>query len=116
MVPNFTGGIPPGIPPSAPGGGPADCCESERLKKFITYGYLLAFFAFVAGIFNPLTNPNADPVAVLIGILVLIVGLVGGIQLYQAVTIEENRIIRLIAGFGLISGSLWGIFWVVNPN
>ena len=44
--------------------------ESERLKKFITYGYLLAFFAFVAGIFNPLTNPNADPVAVLIGILV----------------------------------------------
>ena len=55
--------------------------ESERLKKFITYGYLLAFFAFVAGIFNPLTNPNADPVAVLIGILVLIVGLVGGIQL-----------------------------------
>ena len=90
--------------------------ESERLKKFITYGYLLAFFAFVAGIFNPLTNPNADPVAVLIGILVLIVGLVGGIQLYQAVTIEENRIIRLIAGFGLISGSLWGIFWVVNPN
>ncbi len=90
--------------------------ESERIKKFVSYAYLLAFFAFVAGIFNPLINPNADPVAVLIGVLVLIVGLVGGIQLYQATTIENNRIIRLILGFGLISGSLWGVFWVVNPT
>ena len=88
----------------------------ERIKKFVTYAYLLAFFAFVAGVFNPLTNPNADSVAVLIGVAVLIVGLVGGIQLYQAATIDQNRMIRLIVGFGLIGGSLWSIFWVINPN
>jgi hypothetical protein len=72
------------------------------------YIYLIVFFAFLAGIFNPLINerPLDD---VIFGIIVLFVGLAGSILVYKAATSENKRGILLGGGFGLIAISFYYI-------
>jgi hypothetical protein len=72
------------------------------------YVYLIVFFAFLAGIFNPLINerPLDD---VIFGIIVLFVGLAGSILVYKAATNENKRGILLGGGFGLIAISFYYI-------
>jgi len=75
----------------------------------IKYVYLIAFFALLAGFFNPLiTGQSFD--GVIIGVLVLFVGLAGGTLLYKAATSSKRRGIYLGAGFALITISLFYIF------
>ena len=72
-------------------------------------GYLIVFFALLAGFFHPLiTNTSFD--GVVIGVLVLFAGLAGGVLLYRAATSENKRAIFLGGGFALMSISLYYIF------
>lgn len=82
--------------------------SSKALTGF-KYGYLIAFFALLAGFFHPLiTNTSFDNL--ISGVLVLFVGLAGGILLYRAATSESKRIIFLASGFALMGISLFFIF------
>jgi len=73
------------------------------------YIYLVAFFALLAGFFDPLiTNTSFD--SVIVGVLVLFVGLAGGVLLYRSATSENKRGIFLGGGFALIGISLYYIF------
>ncbi len=83
--------------------------SSTKMLTGFKYIYLVAFFALLAGFFNPLiTNTNFD--GVIIGILILFVGLAGGVLLYRAATSESKRTIFLGSGFALMSISLYYIF------
>lgn len=84
---------------------------SNITSKTITgakYVYLIVFFAFLAGIFNPIINerPIDD---VIFGVIVLFVGLAGAILVYKAATSENKRGIFLGGGFGLIAISFYYI-------
>ena len=84
---------------------------SNITSKTITgakYVYLIVFFAFLAGIFNPIINerPIDD---VIFGVIVLFVGLAGSILVYKAATTENNRGLFLGGGFGLIAISFYYI-------
>ena len=84
---------------------------SNITTKAITgakYIYLIAFFAFLAGIFHPLINerPLDD---VIFGVIVLFVGLAGSILVYKAATTENKRGLFLGGGFGLIAISFYYI-------
>ncbi len=77
----------------------------SNTAKVITgakYVYLVAFFALLAGIFNPIINerPLDD---VIFGVIVLFVGLAGAILVYKAATSENRRGLFLGGGFGLIA-------------
>ncbi len=83
----------------------------SNTTKVITgakYVYLAVFFAFLAGIFNPIINerPLDD---VIIGVIVLFVGLAGAILIYKAATSENRRGLFLGGGFGLIAISFFYI-------
>ena len=84
---------------------------SNTTSKAITgakYVYLIVFFAFLAGIFNPIINERPlDDVA--FGVIVLFVGLAGSILVYKAATSENRRGIFLGGGFGLIAISFYYI-------
>ncbi len=81
---------------------------SKVLTSF-KYIYLVAFFAFLAGLFHPLITDTSF-VGVIIGILILFVGLAGGVLLYKAATSENRRGIFLVGGFILMAISLYYIF------
>jgi len=81
---------------------------SKVLTSF-KYIYLVAFFAFLAGLFHPLITDTSF-VGVIIGILILFVGLAGGVLLYKAATSENRQGIFLVGGFILMAISLYYIF------
>ena len=83
------------------------------------YAYLLAFFAFLSGVFFPLIQlwhasgstygevVGASYLALSIqGVAALFLGLVGGILLYKGATSSERRGIFIAIGFALIAISL----------
>ena len=81
------------------------------LSQIPRYVYLLAFFAFLSGIFYPLIThkPNSfEPV--IQGIAVLFLGLAGAILLFKGATSDKRRGIFVTIGFALIAISLALIF------
>ena len=81
------------------------------LSQTIRYAYLLAFFAFLSGIFFPLiTNQNILLTSLPNGVAALFLGLAGGILLFKATTSDKRRGIFIAIGFALIAISLALIF------
>ena len=81
------------------------------LSQTIRYAYLLAFFAFLSGIFFPLiTNQNILLTSLPNGVAALFLGLAGGILLFKATTSDKRRGIFIAIGFALIAISLTLIF------
>jgi hypothetical protein len=84
---------------------------SNITSKTITgakYVYLILFFVFISGIFNPIINDRPLD-QVIFGVIVLFVGLAGSILVYKAATTENKRGILLGGGFGLIALSFYYI-------
>jgi hypothetical protein len=81
---------------------------TSKLTTGFKYGYLIAFFALLAGFFYPLIT-NSSFGSVIIGVIILFVGLAGGALLYKAAN-EKRSIMFLSGGFGLITISLFFIF------
>jgi len=84
---------------------------SNITSKAITgakYVYLILFFVFLAGIFNPIINERPLD-QVFFGVIVLFVGLAGSILVYKAATTENKRGILLGGGFALIAISFYYI-------
>ena len=72
----------------------------SKVKAGFKYVYLVAFFALLAGFFNPLiTGSSFD--GVISGVLVLFVGLAGGVLLYKSAICNPttNSYHRLVPGY-----------------
>ena len=76
------------------------------LSQTLRYTYLLAFFAFLSGIFYPLITHQVTYDGVIQGIATLFLGLVGAILLFKGVTSDKRREIFIAIGLALISISL----------
>ena len=82
---------------------------SSKAFSSFKYVYLIAFFAFLSGVFYPLiTNTSFE--LVISGILILFLGLAGGVLLYKATTSETKREIFFGIGLILIGISSYFIF------
>lgn len=84
------------------------------MPKMITgfkYLYLVVFFTLLSGFFYPIITKTSFDIVV-IGVIILFIGLAGAILLYKSTT-EKRRMIFLIAGFALISTSLYFIFQII---
>lgn len=77
------------------------------------YAYIIVFFMFLAGFFHPLITGTSFDIVV-IGVLVLLVGLAGGILLYKAATTGKKQGLLLGMGFGLMTLSAFGIFYMTG--
>jgi len=80
------------------------------LSQIPRYAYLLAFFAFLAGIFVPLISYQTSFDTVIQGVATLFLGLIGAILLFKGVTSDERRGLFIAIGFALIAISLALIF------
>ena len=80
------------------------------LAQIPRYAYLLAFFAFLSGIFYPLITHQTSFDVVIQGITALFLGLAGAILLFKGVTLDKRRGIFIAIGFALIAISLALIF------
>ncbi len=78
---------------------------ATKILNGVKYGYLVAFFALLSGIFYPFVQGGTLDYT-LIGILILFTGLAGAILVYKAATSEKKRGVYLGIGFGLIAVSL----------
>ena len=80
------------------------------LAQIPRYAYLLAFFAFLSGIFYPLITHQTSFDPVIQGIATLFLGFVGAILLFKGATSDKRRGIFVTIGFALIAISLALIF------
>jgi len=80
------------------------------LSQIPRYAYLLAFFAFLSGIFYPLITQQTSFDVVIQGIATLFLGLTGAILLFKGTTSNKRRGIFIAIGFALIAISLALIF------
>ena len=80
------------------------------LSQIPRYVYLLAFFAFLSGIFYPLITHQTSFDPVIQGIATLFLGFVGAILLFKGATSDKRRGIFVTIGFALIAISLALIF------
>jgi len=80
--------------------------QRKKLLNSLRYVYLLCFFLLLSGVFSPLiTGRNYE--LVFVGTMVLFVGLLGGIFLYNA--ISKNNTKFYLVGMATISVSLIAI-------
>ena len=75
--------------------------------------YLAAFFTLLAGFFHPMISGDLYN-EFLWGVIVLIVGLAGGVLLYNSLTSEIRQIIYFAGGFGIIFLALVLIFQITG--
>jgi len=73
------------------------------LAQIPRYAYLLAIFALLSGVFFPLITPGVSFDHVIQGVATLFLGLVGGILLFKATTLDNRRGILIAIGFALIA-------------
>lgn len=81
---------------------------ATKIISGVKYGYLVAFFALLSGIFYPFIQGGTLDYTIL-GIIVLFVGLAGTILVYKAATSDKKRGIYIGIGFGLVAISLFYI-------
>jgi len=82
------------------------------LAQIPRYAYLLAIFALLSGVFFPLITPGVPYDYVIHGTAALFLGLVGGILLFKATTLDNRRGILIAIGFALIAISLVLIYHI----
>jgi len=73
------------------------------LAQIPRYAYLLTIFALLSGVFFPLITPGIPFDHVIQGVATLFLGLVGGILLFKATTLDNRRGILIAIGFALIA-------------
>ena len=81
---------------------------TTKILTSVKYGYLVAFFALLSGIFYPFVQGGTLDYPIY-GIIVLFVGLAGGIMIYKASTSEKSRGLYLGIGLGLAAIALFFI-------
>jgi len=81
---------------------------TTKILTSVKYGYLVAFFALLSGIFYPFVQGGTLDYTIY-GIIVLFVGLAGGIMIYKASTSEKSRGLYLGIGLGLSAIALFFI-------
>ncbi|MGQ0772041.1 MAG: hypothetical protein ACT4NT_04640 [Nitrososphaerota archaeon] len=81
---------------------------ATKIISCVKYGYLVAFFALLSGIFYPFIQGGTIDYTIL-GIIILFVGLAGAILVYKAATSDKKRGIYIGIGFGLVAISLFYI-------
>ena len=82
------------------------------LAQIPRYAYLLAIFALLSGVFFPLITPGIPFDHVIQGVATLFLGLVGGILLFKATTLDNRRGILIAIGFALIAICLVSIYHI----
>lgn len=82
---------------------------ATKIITGVKYGYLVAFFALLSGLFYPFIQGGSLDY-VIMGIVVLFVGLAGAILVYKASTSDKKRGFYLGIGLGLMAISLFYIF------
>lgn len=83
----------------------------SRVVSSFKYAYLLVFFMLLSGLFQPLIS-GSDGDKLVAGVMILSLGLLGGTLLWRSAYNEDNRVVYMGLGFGLIAGSLYLIFLV----
>ena len=82
---------------------------TTKILSTVKYGYLVAFFELLSGIFYPFIQGGTVDYTIL-GIIILFVGLAGAVLVYKAATSEKRRGVYIGIGFGLIAISIFYIF------
>jgi len=85
---------------------------STILAQIPRYAYLLAIFALLSGVFFPLITPGIPFDHVIQGVAILFLGLVGGILLFKATTLDNRRGILIAIGFALVATCLVLIYHI----
>jgi len=78
---------------------------STKILSGVKYGYLVAFFALLSGIFYPFIQGGTLDYTIW-GVIILFVGLAGSTLVYKSATSDKRRGIYIGIGFGLIAISL----------
>lgn len=81
--------------------------QRKKLLNSFRYVYLLCFFLLLSGVFSPIITGRGYQ-DVFTGVMVLFIGLLGAIFLYNGAT--KNNFKYLVVGMSLMSLSLVGIF------
>lgn len=81
--------------------------QKKKLLNSFRYVYLLCFFLLLSGVFSPIITGKGYQ-DVFTGVMVLFVGLLGAIFLYNGAI--KNNFKYLVVGMSLMSVSLVGIF------
>ena len=87
--------------------------KSESLLYAFRYVYLTAFFFLLSGIFSPIIKGKNYEMP-FVGVIILYIGLMGGIFLYESTQNEAKKIKYMIVGFTLMSLSTAGIYMVIG--
>lgn len=81
--------------------------QKKKLLNSFRYVYLLCFFLLLSGVFSPIITGKGYQ-DVFTGVMVLFIGLLGAIFLYNGAT--KNNFKYLVVGMSIMSVSLIGIF------
>jgi hypothetical protein len=87
--------------------------KRESLLYAFRYVYLTAFFFLLSGIFAPIIKGKNYELP-FVGVIILYIGLMGGIFLYESTQNEAKKIKYMIVGFTLMSLSTAGIYMVIG--
>jgi len=90
---------------------------NKKTKQTILYSfryvYLTIFFLLLSGLFTPIIKNKSFELP-FVGTIILWIGLLGGIFLYESSQQENKRIKYLIIGFVLIVLSTMGIYMLIG--
>ena len=94
----------------------------KNLKKILNrefainsfrYVYITAFFFLLSGVFTPIIKSKNHELP-FVGVIILYIGLLGGIFLYESSQQPDKRKKYLIVGFGLMGLSTCGIYMMIG--
>jgi len=83
------------------------------LLNSFRYVYITAFFFLLSGIFAPIIKSKNYELP-FVGVIILYIGLLGGIFLFESSQQPDKRKKYLVAGFGLMGLSTTGIYMLIG--
>jgi len=87
--------------------------KTESLLYAFRYVYLTAFFFLLSGVFAPIIKSKNYELPFL-GVIILYIGLLGGIFLYESTQREKKKIKYMVFGFVLMGLSTIGIYMQIG--
>jgi hypothetical protein len=87
--------------------------KTESLLYAFRYVYLTAFFFLLSGVFAPIIK-NKNYELPFLGVIILYIGLLGGIFLYESTQREGKKIKYLTVGLTLMVLSTIGIYMQIG--
>ena len=87
--------------------------KTESLLYAFRYVYLTAFFFLLSGIFAPIIQSKNYELP-FVGVIILYIGLLGGIFLYESTQKEKKKIKYMMIGFTLMGLSTIGIYMQIG--